>query len=237
MMVSIGEIIYRIQEHPLLRNVKKSDIINHVKTVIELVGVPSLKTEKKVNLLIRQYMVKLPADFIERIAARVIVTDSNVKVNLTHNPDDFAKFNKELNEDPNYIDETLFSHKIANGYLWTDFEEGEIELVYRAYEIDENGWPMIPKNESLILAIENYIKSRYFGIMADMNANYERAHQRAEQQYCWYVAQATASMLNLDPVEAQALGERIVRMIPVKDSFYSNSKYASQPERINRQVW
>jgi hypothetical protein len=90
----------------------------------------------------------------------------------------------------------------------------------------------------VLLAIENYIKSRHFGILADMYPQkYERAYQRAEQQYTWYVAQATASMLNLDPVEAEALGNRIIRMIPLKDEFFTNNKYSGQPERLRGNIW
>ncbi len=241
-MISIGEIIYRIQEHPLLKSVKKSDIVNHVKTVIELIGVPGLKKEVRVVLLVADYRVKLPEDFLERVASRAIVDSSAIKVNMTHNTDDFAVYNKKIaeeieSENITTLNETLFSHKIVNGYLYTDFVQGEVELIYRAYEVDENGWPMIPKNESVVLAIENYIKSRYFGILADMNANYERAYQRAEQQYTWYIAQATTSLINIDPVEAEALGSRLIRMIPISDSFYTNDKYSSQPERLNRQIW
>ena len=237
-MVSIGEIIFRIGEHPLLKNVKKSDIVTHVKTVIELIGVPALYTEKTVKLLIKNYRAKLPDDFRNRISVRVIYQGQ--KRVLTHDMNDFKSGVPMINEtketDGNF-EETMFTHYISNGYLYVDFQEGEVELAYRAYAQDENGWPMIPKNESLILAIENYIKARYFGILADMNANYERAYQRAEQQYTWYVQQAHNSMLQLDPVEAKALAERIFRMVPTVDSFYTNDKYSGQPEQMNKNIW
>jgi hypothetical protein len=232
-MISIGEIIYRILENPLLKGVKKSDIVNHVKTVIELVGVPGLKQEKYIKLNIQNYRAQLPDDFLERISVRLEGIRS--KVVLTHNTDNHALFNDKVPEGT--FSDTVFTHKITTNYIYTDFEEGEIELVYRAYHTDTNGWPMIPKNESLILAIENYIKARYYGILADQNAKFERAYQRAETQYNWYVAQATSSLLTLDPVEAQALASALIRLVPVKDNFYSDDKYAGQPERINRQIW
>lgn len=239
-MISIGDIIYRIQEHPLLKNVRKSDIVNHVKYVIELVGAPALLEDKMVELIIKDYRVKLPEDFHSRVTVRANI-DGN-RIVLTHNTDDFRKFNSKVNEDieddtiENYSD-TLFTHYIVDGFLYTDFINGTVELVYKAFKQDENGWPVLPDNVSLVLAIENYIKSRHFGILADLNANYERAYQRAEQQYTWYIAQATASILNPDPVEAKALGDRIIRLLPLTDSFYTNEKYASQPERLNKSVW
>lgn len=233
MIMSLGEIIYRLLENPILRAVRKSDIINHVKTVIELVGVPGLKEKKLINLQILDYRAELPTDFLSRDSVRVAV--GNAKIALTHTTDTYGNFNKEL-DSTNFID-TVFTHKIVNQFIYTDFKEGIIELVYNAYLTDENGWPLIPKNESLYLAIENYIKARHYGILADQNAQFERAYQRAEQQYCWYLAQATTSLSLPDPVEARALGEMLVRLVPIKDNFYTDNKYAGQPERMNKRIW
>jgi len=237
-MISVGEIIYRINEHPLLKSVRKSDIVRHIKTVVELVGAPALLTEKLIQLELKDYRVKLPEDFHSRISVRAVI--ENQKIVLQHNTDDFKKFNKELaiDENINYGDTVFTHHIVNNSYLYADFKEGTVELAYKAYEEDENGWPMLPKNESLVLAIEYYVRSRHFGILADMYpAKYAQAHARAEQQYTWYVRQATSSLLTLDPVEAEALGNRLVRMIPLKDEFFSNHKYSGQPERVNRRIW
>lgn len=232
-MISIGEILYRILENPLLKGVKKSDVVIHVKTVLELVGVPGLKQDKFVRLQVVNYRCPLPDDFLQRISINVV--DSRGKIVSTHATDNFAEFAGEV-VNPADAD-TLFTHKVTPNYIYFDFEEGEIELLYKAYHTDDEGWIVIPRNESLILAIENYIKARYYGILADQNANFERAYQRAEQQYSWYVAQATNSMLTLDPVEAQALAAALVRMVPLKDQFYTHNKYSGQPERMNRDIW
>ena len=235
-MMSIGEIVYRIQEQPMLRAVKTSDIVNHVKTVIELVGVPGVKEEKKINLIILDYRCQLPEDFLERLSVRMIDSVSKTPiVVLSHGTDNFLQFTKDSSTIVQ--SDTLYSHKIINGFIYTDFKEGEIELLYTAYHTDEQGWPMIPRIESLYLAIEGYIKTRYYGVLADQNAQYERALVRAEQQYVWYVAKATNKLLHLDPVEAQALGNAIIRLIPLKLNFYTDDKYNNQPESVNKHLW
>lgn len=232
-MISIGEIIYRIHENPLLQSVKKSDIVNHIKTVIELIGVPGLKEEKFIKLTIIDYRAQLPADFLTRKSVRII--NGSQKIVLTNMTDEFGKFDNEIvGSTPA---DKLYTHRIINGFIYTDFKDGELELVYLAYHTDEQGWPMIPRNESVVLAIENYIKARYFRILADNNASFERAYSEAEKQYCWYLAQATTSMLTLDLVEAQTLGTALIRMVPQKDSQYTNYKYDGQPERLNKNIW
>jgi hypothetical protein len=147
----------------------------------------------------------------------------------------YHNFNKEQ-DSVNFID-TIFTHKIVGQFIYTDFKEGVIEMTYTAYHVDENGWPMIPRNESLYLAIENYIKARHYSILADQNAQFERSYNRAEQQYCWYVAQATTSLSMPDPIEAKALGDMLIRLVPIKDNYYTDNKYAGQPERVNRKLW
>jgi hypothetical protein len=231
--MSVGEIMYRLLELPLLRHVRQSDIITHVKTVLELIGVPGLQEKKTIQLQINDYRAELPDDFKSRLTVRVVSGDTRIA--LTHMTDSYGEFNKEY--DANTFIDTTFSHKIVNQFIYTDFREGTIELVYWAYLTDEKGWPLIPRNESLYLAIENYIKSRHYGSLADQNANFERAYQRAEQQYCWYLAQATTSLLTLDPVEAKALGDMLVRLVPIKENFYTDDKYSGQPERMNRKIW
>jgi hypothetical protein len=232
-MMSIGEILYRLLEQPLLKAVKKSDISTHIKTVIELVGVPGLKEEKFIVLDVFDFRAELPSDFLTRKTVRVV--NGEDRIVLTDNTDEYGKFNKEIfgSDNPG----TIYTHKIVNGFIYTDIKECKLELVYYAYITDEHGWPMIPRNESLYLAIENYIKARYFGILADQNAQFERSYQRAEQQYCWYVAQAKGFFATPDPVEAQALGEMLIRMIPIKENFYTNEKFSGQPERLNKHIW
>jgi hypothetical protein len=233
MMMSLGEILYRLLEQPLLKAVKKSDIATHVKTVLELVGVPGLKQEKLLSLDIHEFRAELPSDFLARKTVRALNGDD--KIVLTNTTDEYGQFNKEIFGAKN--PGTVYTHKIVNGFIYTDFKEGKVELVYYAYVTDDKGWPMIPRNESLYLAIENYIKSRHYGILADQNAQFERAYQRAEQQYCWYIAQAKGFFSTPDPVEAQALGEMLVRLIPIKENFYTNDKFISQPERLNKHIW
>ena len=227
--MKVGEILYRIKEHPLLKNVNKSDVVNHIKTVIELVGAPGLYEEKLVKLDIRDYRAVLPKDFKSIVAVRTL---DGVKTPMKRNLDDFKKFNKDTANG-----DTTLSYHIVNNYIYVDFIEGFIEIVYLAYKLDEDGLPILPDNESLYLAIENYIKVRYFGILADLYpGRYDRPLQRAEQQYAWYIAQATSSFTNPDYDTAKAIGDMIVRMLPIKKKEETNFKYANQREDYNRSV-
>jgi hypothetical protein len=50
------------------------------------------------------------------------------------------------------------TYKIQGNFIYTSFEEGEIEVSYQAIATDEQGFPLIPDNSSFTRALELYIK-------------------------------------------------------------------------------
>jgi hypothetical protein len=230
-MVQIGvdDILYRIQDDPFLKNVKKSDVVNYIKTVLYLIGAPTLYEDKVVTLQIYDYKAQIPKDFVARTSVRLIYEDGNRLV-LQHNTDDYYNTYKEMS-DTTTVD-LLYTHKIVGDTLWVDFEEGKVELAYKAVSVDENGWPMFDANESLILAIEWYIKQRYYRILWTHGKLPDKVADYAEQQYNWYMGQATARIQIQDPIEAEATKRAVIRMIPLTDSVATAHKYDSQREYL-----
>jgi len=245
-MVSIGKAIYDIQRHPLLKNVLKSDIVNYIKTVINLIGAPGLYEDKNTQLTIADFRSLLPADFISRIAVRKIIDDEVddaqiLKVTLTHNTDDaFKSYSSLTDEGKNIINnDSIYTHKIVGDYIYTDFEEGTLELIYKAFSLDENNYPVLDGggaigDTALQLALEWYVKREYFYILWTIGKIAEKVYQHAHQQSLLYIGQATNAILIPDPIEAEAIGNSIVRLIPQTDNLESGHKYDSQKERIRR---
>ncbi len=242
-MVSVGEIMYRLQDNPLLKNVKKSDVVNHIKTVINLLGVPGLYEDKLITLDIYDFRSQIPSDFVSRTAVRRILTstvstsdgsttDIKAKITLTHNTDEFYNEYSTLNDNDKSTVDMLYTHKIVGDFIYVDFEEGQVEMSYKAVTTDENGWPMIDSDDSVILATEWYIKRRYYEILWSNGKLPDKVFQHSEQQYRFYMGQATNALLIPDPVEAEAIGNAIIRLIPQTDNLESNHKYDSQKERL-----
>ena len=228
-MVQIGvdDIMYRIQEDPFLKNVKKSDIVNHIKTVLYLIGAPALYEDKNITLQVYDYKVQIPKDFVARTAVRKIY-DDGARIGLQHNTDDYYNTYKEMAETTTV--DLLYTHKIVGDILWVDFEEGKIELAYKAISTDDNGWPMFDADESLIMAIEYYIKKRYYEILWTHGKMKRDVFEYIDQQYSWYMGQATARIQIQDPIEAEATKRAVIRMIPLSESVSMAHKYDSQRE-------
>lgn len=127
------------------------------------------------------------------------------------------------------------SYKFNGNYIYTSFEEGTVDIAYDGIMLDEDGVPMIPNDPTIEKAIENYIKSQYFGILADLGKDTVRAYERAEKEYCWYIGQAQshASILSIDGREA--LSNTMNQMFNNDrhhGSFYRNMAY---PEKMKKQ--
>lgn len=127
------------------------------------------------------------------------------------------------------------SYKFNGNYIYASFPHGTIDVSYDGIMVDEDGVPMIPNDPTVEKAIENYVKSQYFGILADLGKDTLRAYERAEKDYCWYIGQAQshAALLSVDGREA--LSNTMNQMFNNDrhhGTFYRNMGY---PEKMKKQ--
>jgi len=66
------------------------------------------------------------------------------------------------NESPNLYHTSSDEISIDEGYINTNFESGNIYIKYYGFPFDEQGYPMIPEDEEMKTAIEDYIKYKLF---------------------------------------------------------------------------
>lgn len=239
-MVSIGKIIYDLQRHPLMTGILKSDVVRHVTTVINRIGAPSLYEDAITNLTITNFRAQLPPEFVSRTSVRRILDDGDedsqiVKVVLTHNTDDAATTYGDLNDEGKANVDMIFTHKIVGEYIYVDFETGTVELIYKGYKLDGAGFPYLEggskiADTALQSAIEWYIKQQHYEGLWAVGKLPDKVYNHAMQQYHWYIGQATNAVLMPDPIEAEAIGNAIVRLIPNSDSLETSFKYGSQKE-------
>jgi len=127
------------------------------------------------------------------------------------------------------------SYKFNGNYIYASFPVGTIDISYDGIMVDEEGVPMIPNDPTVEKAIENYIKSQYFGILSDLGKDTIRAYERAEKEYCWYIGQSQshAALLSLDGREAlsNTMNKLVLNDRP-HGTFYRDMAY---PEKIKKQ--
>jgi len=126
------------------------------------------------------------------------------------------------------------TYKIQGEYIFTNFEEGNIELVYKSYPIDVEGFPMIPDDEKYIAALEHYIIYKLDwkkwrrnpaspGLRAVLNDS--------EQQSLWYIGSARnkSHIPTYDGMES--LKNMWLRSIPKPNEHSNGFKTLNKQER------
>lgn len=185
--VSIKVILDNILDHPLLKDVTLERAINYTISFIRIVGCPDLFKEKSTTIDIKDYRGILPCDYNNIIQIRTKV-GSGHNVVLKHSTNTFHTSNDK---------ETLptFEYKIQGGVILTSFKDGEIEVIYRAIETDEEGYPLIVDNSSFIRALELYIKKQCFTVLFDLGKITPAVYNNVLQEYSWAVGQAQSDLI------------------------------------------
>lgn len=127
------------------------------------------------------------------------------------------------------------TYKFSGNYIYTSFSDGTIDIAYDGIMLDNDGYPMIPNDPTVEMAIENNIKRQYFGILSDLGKDTVRALERAEREYCWYIGQSQshAALLSIDGRES--LSNTMNRLM-LNDKWHRTSyRNLSHPEEYRKQ--
>lgn len=110
---------------------------------------------------------------------------------------------------------------IGGEILRFNFQEGGVIIAYERQKVDSNGIPFIPDNESVISAIEFFIRWRY--AIDDFDNHREGSQNRMakwEEEWQWYCKQAKNDLFMPSSVdEWQNLLEGRSYLIP-RDNYY-----------------
>lgn len=119
---------------------------------------------------------------------------------------------------------------MENGWFKTSFPEGTIYIDYDKMETDEEGFPLVPDDESFRAALFWYSASKYFYIKfiessgADTN-KFNALRTDAEQKWQWYCGQAGTNALMPDEHTMEIIKKNFISLVPKLNSakgFYNN---------------
>lgn len=189
----------RITRHPLLQDLPFETIVDYTVDFIRVVGTPKSFIEKVEIIPIKQYRGELPCDIYSIIQVRLITNECekyrSTAFRYSTNSFHFS------NDKERIIDLT---YKIQGNCIFTNIEECEIEIAYRALPTDEDGLPLIPDDSTYLRALDAYVKKQWFTIQFDLGKINPAILQKAEQDYAFYVGQAQSRMIlpSIDEMES-----------------------------------
>lgn len=182
------------------------DVVEWVFIASELIGVKNAYVLKITDgnttaghpepLAVVDYRVELPADF--HLLEQLREYDSKMPLRATHYSYLIS------NNKSNYVSPNDMTYTINEDYIFTSFEEGNLELAYYAFPTDTDGLPLIPDDVMYLRAVEAYITERIARKLWIQDKIGGDKYRALEQDWLFYVnsARTKDALMSIDQAES-----------------------------------
>lgn len=230
--VDVSHIIERIyRDNGFDLEIKYDEVIEWIWDVISLIGAPQAFIDKVTDgstlmpkpIAIENYRGTLPVDLHSVTLAR----DYDTKMPMICRSSTYLK-----DTDQQYIKESQYTYTLNDSYIFTSFEEGEVELHYQAFPTNNLGMPLIPDDIKFVLAAQAYVAERIaFRLMMQDHIS-ERKYEKLNSERLWYIgaAQSKAQVPSID--EMEGIKNRYLRLRTHTDLHDSSFIYSAEKERL-----
>ena len=206
--------------HPMMRDISLETAVEYAVDFIQLMGTPGLYLEKSAIIPVKDWRGQLPCDFEHMIQVREN-RPNGTGVVYRYSGDSFHMANKG-----NKTSGDSFTYKIQGMVMFTSTKETELEITYRAFAVDEDGFPLLPDNASFLRGLEAYIKNQWFTILYDQGKISQQVMYNTQQEYAWAAGDAQSEFSRLDIDKAETLFNSFKTMLPRNyeqiKGFYTN---------------
>ena len=204
--------IYRDYDSP--EDLDIWDIIEWCAEALQLIGAGTQYIDEIIELQVENHSVPLPATFhhetqISYRGRPLLLNTSNFgpgptrKLGSTNFLNDVPVDPENFPLEASGVRPNQERYYIQNNCIYTSFESGKIVLDFKAIQVDEDGYPMVPDNVYYDKALKSYAQ-----MMMDRK-EYRRQNipaavfQESKQDWLFYVkaAASAALMPNIDKTE------------------------------------
>lgn len=230
--VDISYIIERVyRDNGFDLEIKYDEVIEWTWDVIALIGAPQSFVDKVTDgstgmpqpIVIANYRGTLPSD----LHAVTLARDYDSKMPMLCKSSTYLRDTDQL-----YVKESQYTYTLNDSYIFTSFEEGEVELHYKAFPTNNLGMPMIPDDIKFVMATQAYIAERIgFRLMMQDHLS-ERKYDRLNGERLWYIgaAQSRAATPSIDQMES--IKNRYLRLRINPDMHDTSFIYSMEKERL-----
>jgi len=227
-LVSIKMVADRLMRNPLMKDLSYEFIVDNAIQVLRLLEAPSIFVTRREGLNVVNYRALKPVDMIK--IDGIARTDLGAEpIPLTATEDISQEFFHVGNKLPTRKD---YTYGLNSKYVTVNFEKGSINVIYKAIATDEECYPLVLDNETLLRCVESYIKYRWYDILNDMDMLSDRKLNKAETDYCFNVAQADANLKLPSADEMETLTNMITQILPSTTEFKRRFEFLGQQEQM-----
>jgi len=232
--VSINRVAEQVYKSGLnIDEINFYDMIEWVGEAIVKIGVPYAYIEKVTNgdgsmpdpIAIDDYRGTLPTDLVVIKGVR----EDETKYPLIEEKGTF-RTTYTNNNLPNENDPVMLAYRIENGYIYCNFEEGDLEISYLAFKTDTDGYPMIPDDERYISAVKAYLMYMISFRMWLQDKLEEKKYRELENLWLFYIRSARNKVHMPDYDGMEALKNQLLRLRQNPYHHSTQFAYLSTPE-------
>ncbi len=242
---SLGTILWKVLRNPLASEITYEDAAEYALEFIKLIGAPVIYLDKTATLELTNYKAELPCDLLYLNG----VAYSNLsQEGFSGDPIAMREasntFHQDISQHTNEQDSefslrgnhrrTEFTYTINRGIIFTSMNNGYVELAYKAIATDEEGYPLIPDNEKVMLGLEYYILSRYLEPLWMMGKITDKAFEFIQQKRYFYTPSAFTSLQMPSVDKMETLMNSLNRLIINTTAHQNFFKKAGEKERIRK---
>ncbi len=230
--VDVSYIIERIyRDYGFDLEIRYDEVIEWIWDVMALVGAPAAFVDKVTDgsdgmpdpIVITNYRGELPCDLHFVTLAR----DYDTKMPMVCKSSAYLRDTDQL-----YIRESQYTYTLNNNYIFTSFDEGEVELHYKAFPTNALGMPLVPDNIKFIMAMQSYIAERIGHRLWMQDKLADKKYGKLEQERLYYMGAAQTAGVIPSIDEMEGIKNRFLRLKINTDLHDSSFIYSTQKERL-----
>lgn len=218
---NIRRILDRVMRHPMLRDIPFETAVEYTVDFISLMGTPAIYDEKTAIVKVNDWKGQLPCDFVNMIQVRMAQGQhSNRWLHCCERfPEPpvyrYSGHSFHMSDmKPNSLSTGELTYKVQGMVIFTSTKDIDLEIAYRGFAVDDEGYPLLPNNTSFLRGLENYIKLQWFTILFDMGKISAQVLSNTQQEYAWAAGDAQSEFSRLDLDKAETLFNSFKTLLP-----------------------
>lgn len=224
---SLGNVLWKVMRSPLALDLTYDQAAEFALEFIGLMGAPLLYSDSISKIEINNFKGRIPDNMVNVRGVRYLGCDGcSQGIAMRYATDTFHGSSDESFSE--------FTYTLQSCVITTSFKKGFVEMSYKSINVDKDGYPLIPDDDSFKMGLEYYILDRYIEPLWMMGKIQDKVFNYIKQERHWYLAQAETifKLQGIDHLESMMNGlNRILINTQAHDNFYKNF---GEKERIKK---
>jgi len=213
------------------------DCLTWAGQALRLIAAPSVYIEKVTgnnlltpNITVTDYYGALPVDWVEVLPGGV--RDADSKVVYEEATDAFFKASYQTGDSPhNKTGRKVY--QIRDDKIFTEDATATLEMAYRAFKIDDKGFPMIPDNERVQQCIRTHITWNQDYRLWRKGKISREVYLESKNERDWYIGSAQNALRILSPERREIFTRHWTRLLPHVSMHDYSYAYLGNREDLN----